>query len=59
MFSRYLTLRRIYYKTASERYGLAKLGITRPTTIHYNLNYDDYKKYFNTPEYQPFNDKKD
>ena len=41
MFSRYLTLRRIYYQTACEKYGIAKLGITRPTRIYYNLNYDD------------------
>ncbi len=44
MFSRYLTLRRIYYQTACERYGIAKLGITRPTRIYYNLNYDDLFK---------------
>ena len=44
MFSRYLSLRKIYYQTACERHGIAKLGITRPTLIHYNLNYDDLFK---------------
>ena len=45
MLGRNSTLRRIYYKSACEKYGIAKLGITRPTMIHYNLNYDNLFKH--------------
>ena len=38
---RNLTSRKICYQSACERYGISQLGITNPTTIHYNLNYKD------------------
>ena len=38
-------VRNIYYQTACEKHRIANLGITRPTMIHHNLNYDDLFKH--------------